>query len=611
MSLTGTEKGVNTDMEQHFDTTWKRTVYCGSVDPSLEGKDVVVNGWVRCRRDLGGIIFLELWDHTGTVQVVLNPERNPELHEKAKALRSEFVLAVKGKVTRRPEGTENPALPTGSWEVPVDDFMVLSPSRTLPFELDNADDVDEMIRLRYRYLDLRRPKMQENLKIRHRVAMYTRNYLSERGFMEVETPMLTKSTPEGARDYLVPSRVNAGKFYALPQSPQIFKQILMISGCDRYFQIVKCFRDEDLRADRQPEFTQIDLEMSFITEEDIMVLMEGYMSGLWKEILEKEIPETFPRLTWKEAMDRYGSDKPDLRIPFSLVDLKDVFEGTEIKAFKAILEGGGVIRALPLPGGAAMSRKDLDMVNARGQELGAKGLAPFQVKNGALKGPLVKFLDEDRQKKLVEKAGLSDGDALFIMADADWRLVCEVLGQLRLDLARQRGLVDEDRWEFLWVTEFPMFDWSEDEKRWVAVHHPFTSPMLEDVDLMKTSPGEARSRAYDLVLNGNEVGGGSIRIHDSGVQEKVFEALGFTLESARERFGFLLDALSYGTPPHGGLALGFDRLVMLLCGCKSIREVMAFPKTQKAQCIMSGAPDLVEPKQLTELHVLLDVLPEA
>lgn len=598
-------------MERHFDTTWKRTVYCGRVESSLEGQDVLLNGWVRSRRDLGGIIFLEIWDHTGVVQVVLNPERNPELHERAKSLRSEYVLAVKGKVTRRPEGTENPGLPTGDWEVPVDDFMVLSGARTLPFELDNADEVDEMIRLRYRYLDLRRPKMQENLRIRHRAAIYTRNYLNERGFMEVETPMLTKSTPEGARDYLVPSRVNAGKFYALPQSPQIFKQILMISGCDRYFQIVKCFRDEDLRADRQPEFTQVDLEMSFVTEEDIMGLMEGYMSGLWREVLGFETPERFPRLTWKEAMDLYGSDKPDLRIPFTLVDLKDVFEGTEIKAFKAILESGGVIRGIPVPGGADMSRKDLDTVNARGQELGAKGLAPFQVKEGVLKGPLVKFLDEAKQKELMEKAGLSDGDALFIMADGNWRLVCEVLGQLRLELARQRDLVQKDRWEFLWVTEFPMFEWSEDEKRWAAVHHPFTSPMLEDLDLMKTSPGEARSRAYDLVLNGNEVGGGSIRIHDSDVQEKVFEALGFTPEAARDRFGFLLDALSYGTPPHGGLALGFDRLVMLLCGGSSIREVMAFPKTQKAQCVMSGAPDVVEPKQLTELHVMLDVLPEA
>ena len=598
-------------MERHFDTTWQRTAYCGRVESSLEGRDVVLNGWIRSRRDLGGIIFLEIWDHTGVVQVVLNPERNPELHEKAKSLRSEYVLAVKGKVMPRPEGTENPSLPTGDWEVPVDDFMVLSGARTLPFELDNADEVDEMIRLRYRYLDLRRPKMQENLRIRHRAAIYTRNYLNERGFMEVETPMLTKSTPEGARDYLVPSRVNAGKFYALPQSPQIFKQILMISGCDRYFQIVKCFRDEDLRADRQPELTQVDLEMSFVTEEDIMSLMEGYMSGLWREVLAFEAPERFPRLTWKEAMDLYGSDKPDLRIPFALVDLKDVFEGTEIKAFKAILEGGGVIRGIPVPGGADMSRKDLDTVNARGQELGAKGLAPFQVKEGVLKGPLVKFLDEAKQKELMEKAGLSDGDALFIMADGNWRLVCEVLGQLRLELARQRNLVQKDRWGFLWVTEFPMFEWSEDEKRWSAVHHPFTSPMLEDLDLMKTSPGEARSRAYDLVLNGNEVGGGSIRIHDSDVQEKVFEALGFTPEAARDRFGFLLDALSYGTPPHGGLALGFDRLVMLLCGSSSIRDVMAFPKTQKAQCVMSGAPDVVEPKQLTELHVMLDVLPEA
>ena len=593
--------------ERQFDASWRRSVYCGKVDGSLEGRSVVLNGWLRCRRDLGGIIFLELWDHSGVVQVVLNPERNEAVHERAKALRSEYVLAVRGTVSRRPEGTENEALPTGLWEVAVDDFLLLSPSAPLPFEIDGADDVDETLRLRHRYLDLRRTRMQENLRLRHRAALFTRSFLSDEGFIEVETPMLTRSTPEGARDYLVPSRVNPGNFYALPQSPQIFKQILMIGGCDRYFQIVRCFRDEDLRADRQPEFTQIDMELSFVTEEVILDLLERYTVGLWKEALNVTLPAPFPRLTWREAIDLYGSDKPDLRIPFSLVDVRHVFEGTDIKAFQAVLEGGGVIKALPLPGGADLSRKDVDGVNARGQALGARGLAPFQLRDGALKGPLVKFLDEGRQRLLVEAAGLKEGDALFVMADDSWRRTCEILGQLRLELARSRNLVDESRWAFLWVTEFPMFEWDDEERRWVAVHHPFTAPMAEDLDRLQADPGSARSRAYDLVLNGTEVGGGSIRIHDPRMQEKVFEALGFTAQSARERFGFLLDALSFGTPPHGGLALGFDRLVMLLCGAKSIREVMAFPKNQKAQCVMSGAPDVVDTRQLEELAVRVDL----
>ena len=602
--------GIMTTTERHFDASWRRTVYCGKIEGSLEGKTVILNGWLRCRRDLGGIIFLELWDHSGTVQVVLNPERDPALHERAKTLRSEYVLALRGVVSRRPEGTENEALATGLWEVLVDDFLLLSPSAPLPFDLDGADEVDETLRLRHRYLDLRRTRMQRNLRMRHRASLFTRSFLDDEGFIEVETPMLTRSTPEGARDYLVPSRVNPGAFYALPQSPQIFKQILMIGGCDRYFQIVRCFRDEDLRADRQPEFTQIDLEMSFVTEEEILDLLERYTVGLWQEIVGVDLPSPFLRLTWHEAMDRYGSDKPDLRIPFSLVDVRDVFEGTEIKAFQAVLEGGGVIRALPLPGGADLSRKDLDGVNARSRELGAAGLAPFQLRGGILKGPLVKFLDEGQQRRLIETAGLKEGDALFVMADPSWRKTCELLGQMRLELARSRNLVEEGRWAFLWVTEFPMFEWDDEEERWVAVHHPFTAPMAEDLEKLRSDPGSVRSRAYDLVLNGTEVGGGSIRIHDPRVQEKVFEALGFTAQSARERFGFLLDALSFGTPPHGGLALGFDRLVMLLCGARSIREVMAFPKNQKAQCVMSGAPDAVDEAQLEELSVRVDLAEE-
>ena len=588
-------------MDRHYDASWQRTMYCGA--PRLEdaGKETVLNGWLRCRRDLGGIIFIELWDKTGVTQVVFNPELNAEAHERAGALRSEYVLAVKGRLRRRPEGTENPELATGAVELLVDDFIVLAPAKLIPFELDNADSVNEDLRMKYRYLDLRRESMQANLRTRHEVTRYTRNYFGDNGFIEVETPMLTKSTPEGARDYLVPSRVNPGKFYALPQSPQLFKQLLMVSGCDRYMQIVKCFRDEDLRADRQPEFTQIDLEMSFITEEDIMTLVENYLAGLFKEVNGVEVKTPFLRMTWDEAMNKYGIDKPDMRIPLEMVPLEEVFAGGE-NPFAALVAGGGTIKGLRLPGGAALSRKELSDLEGRAKALGAKGMANFQVKEGELKGPLVKFLDEGRIAKLKELSGIENGDALFIMADESWRRACEILGQIRLELGRERGLVEEG-FRFLWVTEFPLFEWDDETGRYTAVHHPFTAPMNEDMEYLLSEPGKVRSRAYDVVLNGTELGGGSIRIHNPEMQQKAFQALNFTPEAARERFGFLLDGLSYGTPPHGGLAIGLDRLVMLMTGSKSIRDVMAFPKNQKAQCPMTEAPSEVEAKQLEELSI--------
>lgn len=591
-------------MGQRYDASWKRTLYCG--EPRLEHaeSEVVLNGWMRTRRDLGGIIFIELWDKTGVTQVVFNPELNAEAHERAGALRSEYVLAVKGKLRRRPEGTENTDLKTGQVELTVSDFLILSPSKLPPFELDNPGvSVNEDLRLKYRYLDLRREYMQSNLRTRHDVARYTRNFFGDNGFIEVETPMFTKSTPEGARDYLVPSRVNQGCFYALPQSPQIFKQLLMVSGCDRYMQIVKCFRDEDLRADRQPEFTQVDLEMSFITEDDILSLVEEYLVTLFKHILGEKIAMPVQRLTWREAMDLYGSDKPDLRIPMAMTDIAEVFAAGE-NPFSALAAGGGTMKGLRLPGGASLSRKEISDLETYAKGLGARGMANFQIKDGELKGPLVKFLDETQAQRLKQITALEDGDALFVMADENWRKACEILGQVRLELGRARGLV-EDAWRFLWVTEFPLFEWDDEEMRFTAVHHPFTAPMDEDMQYLTDEPGKVRARAYDIVINGNEIGGGSIRIHNPEMQAQVFKALNFTEAAAKERFGFLLDGLSYGTPPHGGLALGLDRLVMLLCGAKTIREVMAFPKNQKAQCPMTEAPSPVDQKQLEELGIKL------
>ena len=585
-----------------FDSSWKRTVKCGEVDKSCEGREIALNGWVRNRRDHGGVIFVELWDKSGSVQVVFEPEVDAKMHEDAGDLRSEYVIAVRGKVRERPGQQFNPNMKTGQWEVVASDFLLLSAAQTPPFEIgDEADAVDENIRLKYRFLDLRRERMQNNLRVRHDIAQYTRAYLNDNGFTEVETPILMRSTPEGARDYLVPSRVTPGSFYALPQSPQLLKQILMISGMDRYYQIAKCFRDEDLRADRQPEFTQVALEMSFVTE-DVYALLEGYVTGLWKKILGVEIKAPFRHMEYKEAMARFGSDKPDLRIPFEIRDVTEAFRGTSFAPIASCVEQGGVVRVISVPGGAKWSRKQCEDVSAEGKKLGAPDVAFFQIKEGVLKGPLAKYLDDEHKAMFLEQAHATDGDAIFLIANANVMMVSTVLGQLRLDIAKAHGLVNEG-WEFLWVTNFPLLEWSPDEERWVATHHPFTAPNSDELDLLESDPAACGSRTYDLVLNGIELGGGSIRIHDEEVQEKIFKCLNFSPEDQKQRFGFFLEALKYGTPPHGGLAIGFDRLCMLMCGCKGIREVMAFPKTAKAQDLMTEAPSVVEQKQLDELGI--------
>ncbi len=581
---------------------WKRTHHCNELRASDIGKEVILMGWVLRRRDHGGVIFIDLRDREGITQVVFEPEVSRQTHTYAHKLRSEYCIAVRGKVRRRPKGMENQRLATGEIEVEVHELRILNISKTPPFPLDEEVEVSETHRLRYRYLDLRRPAMMKSLQFRHKVAQVVRKFLDEKGFIEVETPFLTKSTPEGARDYLVPSRIYPGKFYALPQSPQLFKQILMVAGLDRYYQIVRCFRDEDLRADRQPEFTQLDLEMSFVTEEDIMSLLEDLMVELFKKTIGIELKRPFPRLTYEESISQYGTDRPDIRFGLKLVTLTKIFEKTNFKVFAEIVKKGGLIKGLCVS--HDFSRKELDELTAFAIQRGAKGLAWIKVREGGrLQSPIVKFFSKEEINALLGFLKPKDGSTIFFMADMPY-IVNEVLSELRVELGRRLGLIPKDRFSFCWIVDFPLVEWDDEEGRFIAVHHPFTSPKEEDLPLLETKPEKVRSRAYDMVLNGVEIGGGSIRIYRPDIQQRVFNLLKIGQDEACEKFGFLLEALEYGAPPHGGFAFGFDRLVMLMAGKQSIRDVIAFPKTQRAQCLLTGAPAPVTISQLTELHLL-------
>ena len=580
-----------------------RSAGCGEISASNVGTEVVLCGWVERRRDHGGLIFIDLRDRSGVVQIVASPDHDMDSFHKAEDVRSEYVLCVRGKVTERDAATVNPNMVTGAFEVYAEELRVLNASKTPPFYIEDGVEVDENIRLKYRYLDLRRPEMQRNLILRHNVTKAMRDYLDQHGFLEIETPMLTKSTPEGARDYLVPSRVNPGSFYALPQSPQIFKQILMIAGYEKYFQIARCFRDEDLRADRQPEFTQLDMEMSFVDQEYILKLTEEMISYIFKRTLDIDVPTPMPRITWDEAMDKYGSDKPDLRFDMAFVDVSDIVVKTDFKVFQTVIDNGGVVKGIVVPGDAGIARRELDDLVTFVNQYGAKGLAwACYNEDGSIKSQIMKFLGEDTIRAIFERTAAKPGDLVLMIADTK-DTVAKALGELRLEMARRRNLIDPDKLAFTWVTEFPMFEYSEEEKRYVAMHHPFTMPNEEDLELLTTDPGRIRAKAYDMVLNGVEVGGGSIRIYQEQVQADVFKAIGLSDEEAQSKFGFLLDAFKYGAPPHGGLAFGLDRLVMLMAKRKSIRDVIAFPKTQSASDVMSQAPSEVAPKQLRELHI--------
>jgi len=581
----------------------KRTHRCAELDISNVGQKVTVMGWTHKRRDLGGVIFVDLRDRSGIVQLVFNSEISSEIFEKAERIRNEYVLAVTGEVVKRSEDTVNPKLATGEIEIIVKELRILSSAETSPIYIEEDTDVNETIRLKYRYLDLRRPDMQRNLILRHKVAKIARDYYDQHGFLEIETPMLTKSTPEGARDYLVPSRVHPGKFYALPQSPQLFKQLLMVSGFDRYMQIVKCFRDEDLRADRQPEFTQIDLEMSFVNVEDVLEINEGFIVKAFDEALGIKLETPFLRMTYQEAMDRFGSDKPDIRFGLELVNISDLVENCGFKVFSDAVKNGGSVRAINAKGcGRTFSRREIDSLVEFVKIYRAKGMAWIVVEENELKSAITKFFTDEEIKAILERVEAEPGDLICFVADIN-EIVYDALGQLRLEIARRTNIIDESQFKFLWVTEFPLLEYDEEEKRYVAKHHPFTSPMDEDIEYLDTDPGRVRAKAYDIVLNGTEIGGGSIRIHDQALQSKMFKLLGFTEEQAWERFGFLLEAFKYGTPPHGGLAFGLDRLIMLMAKRNSIRDVIAFPKVQNASDLMTSAPDVVEDKQLKELHI--------
>ncbi|WP_309863859.1 aspartate--tRNA ligase [Desmospora profundinema] len=579
-----------------------RTHACGELTTAEVGREVVLNGWVQKRRDLGGLIFLNLRDRSGTVQVVCNPEFSDKAARVADQARGQYVLAVRGEVVSRSKDTVNPKMKTGEIEVRAQEVIILNPSKTPPFAVEDEVDVEEQVRLKYRYLDLRRPIMQQTLILRHRAMQATRRFLSEHDFIEVETPMLTKSTPEGARDYLVPSRVHDGRFYALPQSPQIFKQLLMVAGMERYFQIVRCFRDEDLRADRQPEFTQIDIEASFFNSERFQSMMEELVAAIFRETIQVEVPRPFPCLTYQEAMERFGSDRPDLRFGMELVDLSGILANTSFKVFASTIAAGGVVKAINVKGQAGWSRKEIDQWGSVAQELGAKGLAWAALKEEGPKGPVAKFLSKEEWNQVAEAMQAEPGDLLFFMADKP-KVTAEVLGELRVRLAKALDWIPEGAYRFVWITDFPLLSYDEEEGRWYAEHHPFTSPREEDIPLLKTDPGSVRAKAYDMVLNGFEIGGGSQRIHRREVQEAMFAALGFSMEEAREQFGFLMEAFEYGAPPHGGIAFGLDRIVMLLAGRSNLRETIAFPKTASASCLMTQAPSPVDDRQLEELHI--------
>ena len=586
---------------------FKRTHMCGELRKENNGETVTLCGWVARNRKLGGLDFVTLRDRSGIIQLSFNDETDSAVFEKATMLKSEYVIAVSGTVALRTEKNINPEMATGEIEVLVSELRVLNGSETTPFYIEEGIDTNDALRLTYRYLDIRRPDMQRNLMLRHKVAKIARDYFDENGFLEIETPMLTKSTPEGARDYLVPSRVHQGSFYALPQSPQIYKQLLMLGGYDRYFQIVKCFRDEDLRADRQPEFTQMDMELSFIDIDTIIEINEGFLKRVFKEALNIEVQTPFLRLPYSEAMDRFGSDKPDMRFGMEFVNISDEVRNCGFKVFTDAVANGGSVRCIVAEGlGEKLTRKTLDSLGEYVKTYRAKGMAWIVVEDGGLRSQITKFMDEASVKAILEKTGAKTGDGILIIADKD-SVVYDALGNLRLEVARRFDLIDKDKFNFLWVTDFPLLEYSEEDDRYVAKHHPFTHPVDEDIDKLETDPGAVRAKAYDIILNGTEIGGGSLRIFNSELQEKMFKALGFTHEEAWNRFGFLMEAFKYGTPPHGGLAYGLDRLVMIMAGCESIRDVIAFPKVQNASELMMHSPDVVDDKQLEELGLAVTI----